>query len=112
MTSRYPFGAALAAHKRGDAAWTGDGHAAAKHWGRKFAFTSKQSCAALAAHKGVELHDLVVGMPKLLEWLGRVFVSRDALLGAHICSRMIFIAIEHPAEQRLWMVDCSRDTAA
>jgi len=38
-------------------------------------------CAALAARKGVELHDLIMGMPKLLEWLGRMFISRDGLLG-------------------------------
>ena len=37
-------------------------------------------CAALAARHRMELADLLVSMPKLLEWLGRQIVNRDLLL--------------------------------
>lgn len=37
--------------------------------------------AGLAARRGVELFDLVMGTPQLLEWLGGIFITRDAILG-------------------------------
>ena len=38
--------------------------------------------AGLAASKGMELHDLVLGTPGLLEWLGQHFTTSSAIIGA------------------------------
>jgi hypothetical protein len=43
---------------------------------------TKHSAAGLAASKSMELHDLVLGTPGLLEWLGQHFTTSSAIIGA------------------------------
>ena len=43
---------------------------------------TKRLVAGLAANKGMELHDLVLGTPGLLEWLGQHFTTSSAIIGA------------------------------
>jgi hypothetical protein len=46
--------------------------------------------AGLAASKGMELHDLVLGTPGLLEWLGQHFTTSSAIIGAPNSSAIQF----------------------